>query len=148
MTNSRTEYQREWRRTHPENVRKNKRTSYWNNPEKYRKKAREAWHKNKESTTNGKVNDMTANDPRVGLSPTTAFRGSYIRKYARELFDKQFQNKTVKIYTLYKKVRKDKEMFDWDMISLANKKGVENVTEQDMKNIAEKYENLTFPFGS
>ena len=147
MTNSRTKYQREWRHTHPENVRKNKRTSYWNNPEKYRKKSREAWHKNKGSSTTGKVNDIIAINPAVGLSPTTCFRGSYIRKYARTLFKKQVQNNTVKIYTLYKKVRKDKDMFDLDIASLAMKKGFENITEQDMKNIAEKYENLTFPFG-
>jgi|APSaa5957512535_1039671.scaffolds.fasta_scaffold02963_1 hypothetical protein len=143
---SRTEYQREWRYSHPENVRKNKRTSYWNNPEKHRKKARETWHKNKGSTTNGKINDRMAVNPMVGLSPTTSFRGNYIFKYARELFEKQSQNKTVKIYTLYKKVRSDKEQFDLDMIFLAKKKGVENISEQDMKDRAEKYENLTFPF--
>ena len=146
MTNSRTEYQRNWRHTHPENVRTNKRTSYWNNPEKHRKKARETWHKNKGSSTTGKINDRVAIDPMVGLSPTTAFRGSYISKYARELFEKQLQNKTTKIYTLYKKVRRDMEMFDLDMIVLAEKKGFENITEQDMKDRAEKYENLTFPF--
>lgn len=146
MTNSRTKYQREWRRTHPENVRKNKRTSYWNNPEKYRKKAREIWHKNKGSCTAGKINDRIARNPAVNLSPTTAFRGNYISKYARGLFEKQLQNETVKIYTLYKKVKSDKEKFDLDMIFLAEKKGFENITEQDMKDIAAKYENLTFPF--
>ncbi len=146
MTDSRTEYQRNWRRTHLENVRKNKRTSYWNNPEKYKKKSRETWHKNKGSHTTGKVNDRVAVNQMVGLSPTTAFRGSYVSKYGRELFEKQLQDKTAKIYTLYKKVRLDKEMFDWDMISLAKKKGVENITEQDMKDRAEKYEHLTFPF--
>jgi len=146
MTNSRTEYQREWRRTHPGNVRKNKRTSYWNNPEKYRKKSRETWHKNKGSTTNGKTNDMVANNPMVGLSPTTSFRIRYISKYASGLFKEQLQNKTMKVYTLYKKVRRDKELFDLDMIFLAEKKGIENITEQDMKDRAEKYENLTFPF--
>ena len=96
MTYSRTDYQREWRRTHSENVRKNKRTSYWNNPEKYRKKARETWHKNKGSTTNGKTNDMIANNSMVGLSPTTSFRIRYISKYASELFKEQLQNKTMK----------------------------------------------------
>lgn len=143
---SRTEYQREWRYSHPENVRKNKRTSYWNNPEKYRKKARETWHKNKGSTTNGKVNDMTANNPMIGLSPTTSFRANYISKYARELFEAQLQNRTAEIYTLYKKVRRDKEKFNLDIVFLAKKKGFENITEQDMKDRAEKYENLTFPF--
>ena len=32
------------------------------------------------------------------------------------------------------------------MIFLSEKKGIENITEQDMKDRAEKYENLTFPF--
>jgi len=144
MTNSRTEYQKNWRHTHPENVRKNKRTSYWNNPEKYRKKSRETWHKNKGSTTTGKSNDMTAE--LVKMSPTTFYRGRYVQKYARNLFEMEKSKPRNYIYPLYKKVKLDVDRFVFDLILLGEEKGVENITEQDMKDIATKYENLTFPF--
>ena len=143
---SRTEYKRNWRYTHPDNVRKNKKTSYWNNPEKHRKKSRETYHKNKNSSKKGKSTARVA--VLSNSSPTTIFRIMYVEKYARELYETLGNKsiKEVKVYPIYTKVRQDVISFTIALVKLFDKIGRENVTEQDIKEIAVKYETLTFPF--
>ncbi len=143
---TRTEYKRNWRHKNPEKVRKNKNTSYWNNPEKYRKKSRETWRKNQGSSEKGKVAEKTALI--VNSSATTVFRLMFIKKYAREFFE-EFGNKEpkkIKIYPIYIKVVKQRDSFAFDVVRLFDKKGQGNVTEQDLKDLAAKFEYLTFPF--
>lgn len=106
MTNSRTEYQREWRRTHPENIRKNKRKSYWNNPEKYRRRARDHYHKCIGSIANKKLDEMINQQSR--MSPSLFSKLMYIKEHANEIYETQLVSRYDDISLIYDKVKQGK----------------------------------------
>ncbi len=142
MTKSRTKYQREWRYNNPEKVRNNKNASYWNNPEKYRKKARDRYAKNKDDPT--KRNTLQKLADLQGLSATQIYRGLFIAKHAKELFEKLQKNKRVALYPLYLKVKTEKEKFQFVLVQELEKNP--NLTTKDITTIAKNYPLLTWPF--
>ncbi len=149
MTKSRTQYQREWRRNNPDKVRNNKSISYWNNPEKYRKRARETYHKNKNSKTNGKVLDLVAKQMKyLGVSSTGLFRMNYLEKYAHDYFLKMNSDPTLKITPCYEKIRIEVDRFQLECFETIRKHtNPDTIKEEEFQKIAKKYPLLTWPFG-
>lgn len=110
----RTQYLREWRHKNSDKVRKNRRTSYANNPEKYRKKSRDTYQKNKghdwdDDNKNGKINDRLAVNSAV--SPTKFFKFSYIKKLAKEEVYNTLDGQFTPVDPLYRKIRKEEDGF-------------------------------------
>ena len=100
----------------------------------------------KESLRNKTILERVAQQK--GLSATTFHRAKFIKKYASELFDEQLHLPNAKLTPIYHKLKLEVESFQFRCIELEIEKGAENVTEQDLKEIASEYENLTFPFGN
>jgi len=140
--NNKTQYQKEWRHSHPENIRKNKKTSYWNNPEKHRKKSRDTYDKKHNIQPSKKLSDMLKHK----MPPKTRFKLFYIKDYAREIFENKLAVRHDDIAAIFELVRKDVKSFE-NVLSIMKKNlGSENVTLQLQKELAARYENLTYPW--
>jgi len=135
---SRTVYLRNWRHNNPINVRKNKKTSYWNNPEKHRKKSRETWHKNKnnyELDENGRINDKVGK--RANRSGSTIYKIQFIRKYAIEGTCSEHGF----IDPVYQKVKTQNSSFVFKAIQLL-RETENNPTKKQVSELLKKYHIL------
>jgi len=141
---SRTEYQRNWRKTHPDNVRKNKKTSYWNNPEKHRKRARDHWRKLNPITFKNELKLCHLQGKQKQL-PLPLFRKlMHIAQYAVEVYTNKIVDRYDDISPIYDKVVEELASFQQECNKLASEKG--SLTEQDKIDIALRCEYVTYPY--
>jgi hypothetical protein len=142
----RTKYLREWRHANPDKIRKNKKTSYWNNPEKHRKKARDNYRKKHNIQADKKLSEML--DHKSHLSPRTVYKLLYIKEYASEIFESKLVTGYGDITPIFDMVRKDVESFNDTAKSLSQNIADKNLVVQLQRDLSASYENLTYPFSN
>lgn len=83
----------------------------------------------------------------IGLSGITFYRLLFIRKYAKKLYDEErFSSNPKPLTPLYQKIKLELESFNVNCAECVLVKGNDKITHEDLIEIVNKYENLTFPF--
>ena len=143
--NTRTLEQRLWKQDNVDKVRDNNRRSYLKHAEKRKKKALARWKRKKELGLDTSEFERIAKI--VNLPPTVFYKCRYIRKFGRRLYNDALEENSPSTHGIYLKVRNEMKTFLEDVRSRLVRKKVKELSNYDVQEITEKYDNLTYPFG-
>lgn len=142
----RRDYLREWRYKNREKIREYKVGVYWNDPEKHRKKSRETYHKNKNSTTKGRTNMIMSKKLKgMGhkISPTNIYKLRKVSDIGNPKLIKRLKDEKISINKAYNIVKDENDSYQLEIFRLLEKyEDLENIPNEVIIKTRQQFTNL------